>query len=150
RPVAIPARERVGQIRAYSRSQTASRTPVQIDRIVRETLELVRGSLDGGIALELELPAAPLVVVGDPTQLHQIVMNLCTNAIHAMSGSGTLRVALAAVDLAAERIFAHGTLAPGRYVRLTVADTGSGMDPATLARIFEPFFTPKEGGRGTG
>src|SRR5215831_14244191 len=144
------ARDLVDQILAYSRSHNASRTPVQLDRIVRETIELVRGSLDGGIALELELPAAPLVVVGDPTQLHQIVMNLCTNAIHAMSGSGTLRVALAAVDLAAERIFAHGTLAPGRYVRLTVADTGSGMDPATLARIFEPFFTTKEVGRGTG
>jgi PAS domain S-box-containing protein len=144
------ARDLVDQILTYSRSQNAHRAPVQIDRTVRETLELVRGSLDSGIALELALPATPLVVVGDPTQLHQIVMNLCTNAIQAMSSSGTLRVALEPADVAAERVLAHGTLAPGRYVRLTVADTGSGMEPATLARIFEPFFTTKEVGRGTG
>jgi signal transduction histidine kinase len=77
-------------------------------------------------------------------------MNLCTNAIHAMSESGKLRVVLEPVDVAAERVLAHGALAPGRYVRLTVADTGRGMDAATVARIFEPFFTTKEVGRGTG
>jgi CheY-like chemotaxis protein len=78
------------------------------------------------------------------------MMNLCTNAIHAMRGAGTLRIALEAVDAAAERTLTHGTLAPGRYVRLTVADSGGGMDAATLARIFEPFFTTKQVGRGTG
>jgi PAS domain S-box-containing protein len=144
------ARDLVDQILAYSRSQRAKRAPVELDRIVGETLELVRGSLAPGIVLDLALSPAPLVVVGDPTQLHQVVMNLCTNAIHAMRGSGTLRVALEAVEAAGERTLAHGTLAPGRYVRLTVADSGSGMDAATLARIFEPFFTTKEAGRGTG
>ncbi len=144
------ARDLVDQILTYSRSQHANRVPVEIDRVVKETLELVRGSLAAGIALDLALPAAPQIVIGDPTQLHQVVMNLCTNALHAMSGSGTLRVALEAADIAAERVLAHGTLAPGRYVRLTVADTGSGMDAATLARAFEPFFTTKEVGRGTG
>jgi PAS domain S-box-containing protein len=144
------ARELVDQILTYSRSQRAKRTPVGIDRIVKETLELVRGSLPADIALALVLPAEPLIVVADPTQLHQVVMNLCTNAIHAMGGSGTLRVALESVDVAVERTLAQGVLAPGRYVRLTVADTGSGMDAATQARIFEPFFTTKEVGRGTG
>ena len=144
------ASELVDQILTYSRSQRAKRVPVAIDRIVNETLELVRGSLPAGITLDLALPAAPLVVIGDPTQLHQIVMNLCTNAIHAMSGSGTLRVTLEAADAAVERVLANGVLAPGRYVRLTVTDTGSGMDAATAARIFEPFFTTKEVGRGTG
>jgi len=144
------ARDLVDQILTYSRSQRAKRVPVEIDRIISETLELVRGSLPAGITLDLALPAAPLVVIGDPTQLHQIVMNLCTNAIHAMRGAGTLHVALAPADISAERVLAHGTLAPGRYVQLTVADTGSGMDAATLARVFEPFFTTKEVGRGTG
>src|SRR5262245_4832882 len=144
------ARDLVDQILAYSRGQKANRAPVQIDRIVRETVELVRGSLNPGITLELALPAAPLVVVGDATRLHQIVMNLCTNAIQAMGGSGTLRVALEPVDMAAARVFAHSTLAPGRYVLLTVADSGSGMDAATLAWICEPFFTAKALGRGTG
>ena len=144
------ARDLVDQILTYSRTQHAQRAPVEIDRIIGETLELVRGSLPGGIALDLALPAAPLVVVGDPSQLHQVVMNLCSNAVHAMGGAGTLHVALEPVDLAAERALAHGTLAPGRYARLTVADTGHGMDAATVARIFEPFFTTKEAGRGTG
>ena len=144
------ARDLVDQILTYSRSQHAKRVPVEMDRVVRETLELVRGSLAAGIALDLALPAAPLIVVADRTQLHQVVMNLCTNALHAMRGSGTLRVGLEAADMTAERVLAYGTLAPGRYVRLMVADTGSGMDAATLARIFEPFFTTKEVGRGTG
>jgi len=144
------ARDLVDQILAYSRSQRAKRAPVEIDRIVRETVELVRGSLAAGIALDLALPAGPLVVLGDPSQLHQVLMNLCTNAIQAMGDAGTLRVALEPADVATERPLTHGTLAPGPYVRLTVADTGSGMDAATLARIFEPFFTTKEAGRGTG
>jgi len=91
-----------------------------------------------------------MTVTGDATQLHQVVMNLCTNAIHAMGAAGTLTVRLEAVDLMQERVFAHGALAPGRYVQLTVRDTGAGMDAATLARIFEPFFTTKDVGRGTG
>jgi len=89
-------------------------------------------------------------VSGDATQLHQVVMNVCRNAIQAMSATGTLRVALETADLFAERALSHGTLGPGRYVRLTIQDSGSGMDEATLARIFEPFFTTKEIGRGTG
>jgi signal transduction histidine kinase len=77
-------------------------------------------------------------------------MNLCSNAIQAMSAGGTLRVALAAAGIEAERALSHGTLRPGRYVRLAVEDSGSGMDETTLSRIFEPFFTTKEIGRGTG
>jgi signal transduction histidine kinase len=76
-------------------------------------------------------------------------MNLCSNAIQAMSTGGTLRVALEAAELPAQAL-SHGTLEPGRYVRLTVADGGSGMDEVILARIFEPFFTTKEVGKGTG
>jgi CheY-like chemotaxis protein len=89
-------------------------------------------------------------VIGDATQLHQVAMNLCTNALQAMEGSGKLTVTLAAIDLETERVFQHGTLAPGPYVRLTVEDSGPGMDEATLARVFEPFFTTKEVGKGTG
>jgi len=144
------ASDLVEQILWYSRSQRGKRTPVDLGRIVAETLELVRGSLAPGIRLEVKLPAAPLSVVGDPTQLHQVTMNLCTNAIQAMGGTGMLRVALEATDVAAERALAHATLQAGPYARLTVEDTGSGMDEATLARIFEPFFTTKEVGKGTG
>jgi signal transduction histidine kinase/CheY-like chemotaxis protein len=140
----------VEQILSYSRSQRGKRVSVELDRIVAESLELVRGSLLAGIRLETRLPGAPLFVVGDPTQLHQIMMNLCTNAIHAMGDHGTLRVTLEAADVDAERVFPHTTLHPGRYARLMVEDTGSGMEPATVARLFEPFFTTKEVGKGTG
>jgi PAS domain S-box-containing protein len=140
----------VDQILAYSRSQRGKRVPVGISQVVAETLELVRGSLPADIRLEASAPESPLAVIGDETQLHQVVMNLCSNAIQAMSAGGTLRVALEEEDMRAERSLSHGALAPGHYVRLTVADSGSGMDEATLSRIFEPFFTTKEIGRGTG
>jgi PAS domain S-box-containing protein len=140
----------VEQILAYSRSQRGKRAPVDLARVFAETLELLRGSLSTDIRLEASVPQRPLVVIGDATQLHQVVMNLCSNAIQAMSGNGTLRVALETTDVSTERALSHGTLAPGRYVRLTVEDSGSGMDEATLSRIFEPFFTTKEVGQGTG
>ena len=140
----------VEQILSYSRSQRGRKQPVELGRIVSETLELVRGSLNAGIRLEVKAPEMPLHVVGDPTQLHQIIMNLCTNAIHAMGDQGTLRVSLDAADVDATRALTHTTLHAGQYVRITVEDTGSGMDEATLARIFEPFFTTKDVGKGTG
>jgi signal transduction histidine kinase len=77
-------------------------------------------------------------------------MNLCSNAIQAMRGGGTLRVALEAADVSGERALSHGALEPGRYVRLIVEDSGSGMDQPTLSRILEPFFTTKDVGQGTG
>jgi PAS domain S-box-containing protein len=139
----------VDQILSYSRSQRGKRIPVDLGGVVAETLELVRGSLAPAITLEADL-SRPLYVVGDETQLHQVTMNLCTNALHAMGGGGTLRVTLEPCEVAAERALAHTTLRAGRYVRLDVEDSGSGMDEATLARVFEPFFTTKEVGKGTG
>ncbi|HEX7053456.1 MAG TPA: PAS domain S-box protein [Burkholderiales bacterium] len=140
----------VEQILSYSRSQRGRRVTVDFGRIVAETVELVRGSLAAGVRLETRLPEKPLCVVGDPTQLHQVTMNLCTNAIHAIGPTGTLRVRLEPAEVAAERTLSHTVLRPGSYACLVVEDTGSGMDEATLGRIFEPFFTTKEVGKGTG
>jgi PAS domain S-box-containing protein len=147
---ATRGRALVDQILDYSRSQHGKRAPIDIGPVVAETLELLRGSLPAAIRLETSAPQLPLVVVGDATQLHQVVMNLCSNAIQATSAGGTLRVVLETTELRAERALFSGTLRPGHYVRLTVEDSGSGMDAATLSRIFEPFFTTKEIGRGTG
>ena len=147
---ATRGRSLVEQILAYSRSQHGKRVPVDIAGVVAETLEMVRGSLSADIRLESSTPALTLAVIGDATQLHQVVMNLCSNAVQAMSGSGTLRVGLAITDFATGQALSHGTLDSGRYVRLAVEDSGCGMDEATLARIFEPFFTTKGIGQGTG
>jgi predicted ATPase/signal transduction histidine kinase/CheY-like chemotaxis protein len=147
---ATRGRDLVEQILGYSRSQSGKRAPVDAVHVVKETIELIRGSLPTGICLEASTPGSPLIVLSDATQLHRVVMNLCSNAISAMSAGGTLRVTLESVDLAGERSLSHGTIAPGRYMRLIVEDSGLGIDEGTLARIFEPFFTTKEVGKGTG
>jgi PAS domain S-box-containing protein len=140
----------VDQILTYSRSQRGNRVPMDLGGIIAETLDLVRGSLKGAIELRSTLPEKSLYVIADPTQLHQILMNLCTNAIHAIGERGEIRVTVEAVDAPEERVFAHTTLAPGAYALLKVEDTGRGMDAVTLGRLFEPFFTTKEVGKGTG
>jgi len=140
----------VEQILSYSRSQRGKRGTVDLAAVVAETVELVRGSLPPAIALHTHLPEQAVHVVGDATQLHQVTMNLLTNAIHAMPEGGTLRVVLEATRTRHERGLSHSTLQPGAYARLIVEDTGQGMDEATLGRIFEPFFTTREAGKGTG
>jgi PAS domain S-box-containing protein len=147
---AARGRALVEQILAYSRRPPGKRAPTDVCRAAAETLELVRGSLPADVRLHASAPMLPLVVTGDSVQLHQVLMNLCSNAIQAMSGGGTLRVTLEATAIDAERALSHGVLEPGSYVQLTVADSGCGMDDATRSRMFEPFFTTKEVGRGTG
>jgi len=147
---AMRGRDLVDQILAYARSQHGKRKPTDVCRTVVETLELLRSSLPGSIGLHAVIPDGPLVVMGDATQLYQIVMNLCSNAVHAMKAGGPLRVAVTPLDVYADCALSHGTLTTGAYVRVSVEDCGCGMDEATLGRIFEPFFTTREAGRGTG
>jgi len=147
---ATRGRDLVDQILAYTRSQRGKRTPTDIRSAVVEALELVRGSAPASIEVHPTIPEQPLIVMGEATQLHQIVMNLCSNAIHAMKLGGLLHVAIAPVDVDVGRALSHGTLTAGEYVRMSVEDEGCGMDEETRARIFEPFFTTKEVGSGTG
>lgn len=145
------ARTLVDRILGFSRSGAAERVPVNVQQVVEETLELLRASLPPNVRLEAELKAANLAVIGDATRMHQVVMNLCTNAVQAMQANGgTLRVALDRVDLQAQRSFSRGELAAGPYLRLTVSDNGCGIPAAVVERIFEPFFTTKRVGEGTG
>ena len=140
----------VDRILAFSRSGMGERVPLHVQSVVEETLELLTPSLPAHVRLERQLDAVDTAVVGDATQFHQVVMNLCTNAVHAMQQGGMLTVVL---DRAAEgerRLLSHGTLGAGRYVRLSVTDTGSGIPPAVLERMFDPFFTTKRVGDGTG
>jgi signal transduction histidine kinase/ActR/RegA family two-component response regulator len=140
----------VDRILAFSRSGVGARVPVQVQLVVEETLELLAASLPADMRLERRLDAADMAVIGDATQLHQVVMNLCTNAVHAMQRAGVLTVVLDRVAVGERRLLSHGTLCPGNYVRLLVSDTGGGIPPAVLKRMFDPFFTTKRVGDGTG
>jgi PAS domain S-box-containing protein len=144
------AKALVERILAFSRSGLAEREPVHVQSVVNETLELLAASLPPGLRLERRLQAGDAAVIGDATQLHQVVMNLCTNAMHAMSGGGVLTVVLDRAEVAAPRAVSHGALTARIYVRLIVSDTGSGIAPAVLERMFDPFFTTKAVGKGTG
>jgi CheY-like chemotaxis protein len=121
-----------------------------VQSVVEETLELLAASLPADVRLERQLDAADATVLGDATQFHQVTMNLCTNAVQAMARGGVLTVALNLESVVEHHLISHGTLAAGRYVRLSVSDTGSGIPPAVLERMFDPFFTTKHVGEGTG
>ena len=140
----------VERILGFSRSGLGDRAPVNVQSVVEETLELLEASLPPGIRLESRIDAGNSAVIGDATYLHQVAMNLCTNGIQAMERGGVLRVILERCEVSECRTLSRGSLSPGRYVRLTVSDTGVGIPPAVLERIFDPFFTTKGVGRGTG
>ena len=140
----------VDRILDFSRSRVGERVPVPVQSVVEETLELLDASLPAKVSLERRLDAVDTAVVGDATQCHQVVMNLCTNAVHAMERGGVLTVVLEEEAVGERRVLSRGTLCAGRYVRLSVSDTGSGIQPAVLERMFDPFFTTKRIGDGTG
>ena len=144
------AKKLVERILAFSRSGLGNQVKFNAQAVVAETLELLEASLPGGVQLQRNLAADTAGVSGDPTDLHQITMNLCTNAIQAMPSGGLLGVALVRSELSEARMLARGSLSPGAYVRLIVSDTGSGIPAAILERIFDPFFTTKGVGQGTG
>ncbi|HEX7812299.1 MAG TPA: ATP-binding protein [Burkholderiales bacterium] len=144
------ARSLVDQILSYGRSNRGRHEVVNAATLLEETLELVRASLPPSINLSVSLAATEASVVADPTHIHQVAMNLCTNAIHAMDGGGVLDVSLDEISVAETRNLSQGQLPPGNYIVLSVRDTGRGIDPALMGRIFEPFFTTKESGTGTG
>ncbi len=144
------ARALVDQILSYSRSTNGKHLVVNAGTLVEETLELVRASLPAGIDLHARLTESQTAVIADPTHIHQLVMNLCTNAVQAMDQGGTLSVTLDTLATPFHKTLSHGLLPAGQHVRLGVHDTGCGMEPAVVERIFEHFFTTKESGTGTG
>jgi signal transduction histidine kinase len=147
----LRARDLVRQILTFSRRQPRQLSNVALRPIVDETYSLLRVTLPAGVELELKLSEAPLHVDGDATQLQQVLMNLCTNAWHALRGDvGRIVVGLEPVHLDAATARSLSGLVTGPYAHLWVSDTGMGMDAATRERIFEPFFTTKPTGQGTG
>jgi CheY-like chemotaxis protein len=140
----------VKQILTFSRMGNQEEQEIQVTPIVREAMKLMRASIPTTVDIRMNVLANP-VVLADPTEIHRILVNLCTNASLAMRDrEGTLEVRLDEVDLDADFAAAHPEISPGRFMRLTVRDTGCGMSPEVASRIFDPFFTTRGEGEGTG
>jgi PAS domain S-box-containing protein len=145
------AKDLVKQILAFSRQVEDQKIPVYPAVIVKEAITLLRSSLPVTITIEQDIDPDAGSVLADPTQFHQIVMNLCTNAFHAMEvKGGRLTIALQNIILSQDDLAAEPDLQPGKFVQLLIKDTGEGIPLEIRERIFDPFFTTKEVGKGTG
>ena len=145
------ARDMVKQILAFSRQSELERKPINIIPVVEEALKMLRGSLPATIDIRKELEEDPGIIEADPTQLHQVLMNLCTNSSHAMrEEGGILEVRVEKVDFTADAEIPDTELRPGPYVKISVRDTGHGISKENLERIFDPYFSTKQKTEGTG
>ncbi|MDY6953665.1 MAG: PAS domain S-box protein, partial [Thermodesulfobacteriota bacterium] len=144
------AKDLVKQILAFSREAEQKSAPVKVGRIAKEALKLLRASLPTTIAIRQDVQSDS-TILADSTQIHQVFMNLCANAGQAMEEKGgTLDVSLVDVELGSDFTVKHPGTRPGPYIKLTVSDTGHGMAPDVLGRIFDPYFSTKEPDEGTG
>ncbi|KAA3655898.1 MAG: PAS domain S-box protein [Calditrichaeota bacterium] len=145
------AKDLVLQILTFSRQTEHERKPLALHLIVKETLQFLRPTLPVTIQIQKKINRDCSKVIADATQMHQVIMNLCTNAFHAMEETGgILRIELDQIPFNEDVHLLHPGLKAQDHVRLTVSDTGCGMDNFTKERIFEPFFSTKKGGKGTG
>jgi PAS domain S-box-containing protein len=144
------AKDLVKQILTFSRQAHQELKPVQVNLLIKEAFKFLRASLPTSIEIHQDIQSDSLVMA-DPTQIHQVIMNLCANAEHAMrEKGGVLSVELTDVKIESDLSSEHSELKPGQYLKLTVSDSGHGMPSHLMDRIFDPFFTTKEKGEGTG
>ena len=145
------ARDLVKQILSFSRQERGIVKPVEIGPIIDETAQLLKATVPADITIDIDLEEEKGIVQADPSRIHQVVMNLCVNAVHAMkSGGGHLGIHLENIDIAPQDARRFLDLPPGPYVKIQVTDTGHGMAPEAIKRIFDPYFTTKVQGEGTG
>jgi len=144
------AKDVVRQLLSFARKTELEKRPINIVHVVKESLKLLRSSIPTSIEFHMNIPKDVDTILADPTQINQILLNLCTNAYHAMPDGGTIEVILKNMELGDRAAARYRDLNPGRYVNLTVSDTGHGIPEAEIDRIFEPYFTTKEIGKGTG
>ncbi|WP_395753059.1 PAS domain S-box protein [Prosthecobacter sp.] len=140
----------VRQVLSFARGVSGQRVEVKVEELIQEIEKIANETFLKSIQVRSVLPAGLWVVLGDPTQLHQVLLNLCVNARDAMPEGGTLTLSADNTMLDAQYTEMNMQGRPGPYVIISVADTGTGMPPEVVERIFEPFFTTKEVGRGTG
>ena len=146
------ARDLVGHILAFAREREDEMKPIRLESIADETIQLLTASLPTATTVHFDVDAPLPAILGDPAQIHQVLMNLCVNASGAMPAGGDLRVALTCVHVEEPVVQGRGIAPMGEYVRLSVTDSGMGIDPKDLPRIFDPYFTTKgvEHGGGMG
>ncbi|MEN6616090.1 MAG: PAS domain S-box protein [Syntrophorhabdus sp.] len=144
------SRDLVKQILAFSRKSEGQKKTLRLSTLVRETVDLLRGSVPSTITIELHINTDRDTILADPSQIQQVIMNLSTNAVHAMDDGGVLSISLSETTFEQEETIPDSSMQPGQYVVLAVADTGSGIPEDITHRIFEPFYTTKEHGQGTG
>ena len=144
------AKHLIEQILTFSRKTTPQKSIISIRPIIKEALDLLRASIPSSVIIESDLDKNTKPVLADPTKIHEVLLNLATNAVHAMNRKGMMTIRLYAACLDRVVIGHAGEIAPGEYTVIEVADTGCGMEATTLSRAFEPFFTTKAVGEGTG
>ena len=148
---AMRARDLVKQILAFSRKTSHERNPLSLLPLIKETVQLLRASIPTTIEIKFTATATSDTVLAAPVEIQQILMNLATNASLAMQEKGgTLEVSLTDIDFEPDSPVFGADVSPGEYVQLMVKDTGIGMGPDVMKRVFEPFFTTREVGKGTG
>ncbi|MCP3872402.1 MAG: sensory box histidine kinase/response regulator protein, partial [Desulfobacteraceae bacterium] len=146
----LRASELVKQILTFSRQNTNELKPIKIQPIVEEALKLIRSSIPATIKIKQNIQPDCGILNADPTQIHQIIMNLSTNAYHAMEDTGgELRISLKEIELGTLDLI-DSDMMPGTYAYLSISDTGKGMNKELIQKIFDPFFTTKKEGKGTG
>jgi PAS domain S-box-containing protein len=144
------ARDLISQILTFSRKKETVFLPMDIRAVVKEAVQFMRASLPATVTVTQDIPSLIPSANGDPSQIHQLILNLAANAAQAMNQAGTLAISLATVELDSDFTKTLPDLVPGTYIRLRVSDTGCGIPAEILPRIFDPFFTTREKGRGTG
>jgi PAS domain S-box-containing protein len=150
RTAILRAKNVIRQLLSFARKTTLEKKPTNIVPIVIESLKLLRSSIPTSIDIRQNIPEDIGTIMADPTQINQILINLCTNADHAMPDGGVIEITLKNVELDEMTAAKHPELDPGRYVNLIVSDTGQGISQEKIDRIFDPYFTTKEVNKGTG
>ncbi len=147
----LRAKEMVRQLLAFSRKSDEEQHPLELTSVIKESMKMLRNVIPTSVAFQTHIPTASWTIMGDVAQINQIMMNLIANGAQAMPDEkGLLEVTLENMTLGEETACFSSTIAPGDYVKLSVSDTGEGIATEDLDRVFEPYYTTKEVGKGTG
>ena len=151
RTASLRAKDVVRQIMSFARKTPSTRKPIQISTIIQESLKLIRATIPTNIEIRMEILCNDEMILANPTEVNQVLMNLCSNSVHAMEGeTGVLKVRLETIVLDGRSAAQYNGLTSGEYVKLAVKDNGSGIDPKLIGLIFDPYFTTKGVDKGLG